>query len=96
MKFRKYSKKEYREAFQQVSGLDDIFKKYAKNYNVNIAKAIYDRDFPMTRLEIICVLKNITGNWPINSLVTACRPEDDSYVVDYRRAEIAEYRSIYG
>ncbi len=96
MKFRKYSKNDYRKAFEQINGMESVFTDYAKNYKVSIEKAIKDRDFPLTRLEVVCLLKNITGNWPKNSSVELCYPENDSYVMNYRRELIAEYRSVYG
>jgi hypothetical protein len=94
--FRRYQKSEYRQAFQQINGMENIFTSYAKNYSVNISQAIADRDFPLTRLEVICLLKNITGEWPKQNLVNQCRPDDDSFTEKLRREEIAEYRSIYG
>ena len=94
--FKRYQKSEYRKAFQQVNGLESIFEGYKRQYKVSLEQSIADRDFPLTRLEIICLLKNITGQWPKQNLVNSCRPDDDSFTEKLRREEIAEYRSIYG
>lgn len=94
--FKRYQKSEYRKAFQQVKGLESIFGGYKGQYKVSLEQSIADRDFPLTRLEIICLLKNITGQWPKQNLVNACRPDDDIFTENLRREEIAEYRSIYG
>lgn len=94
--FVKYSKIQYRQAFAQVKGMENIFTDYQKNYKVSLEESIKDRDFPLTRLEIICLLKNITGKWPHYSSVNKCKPDDDSFTEKLRREEIAEYRSIYG
>lgn len=94
--FIKYTKNQYRQAFQQVEGFNDMFLKYASNYDVSIEQSIADRDFPLTRLEILCLLKNITGKWPKNCSIVKCSPDNDDNVKNTRQAEIMEYKSIYG
>ena len=96
MKFRKYSSAEYRKAFQQVEHWQDLFKDYSKNYKVSIYQAIADRDWPMTRLEVTCVLKLINDKWPSYDQIKAASPDADDFVMRLRREELEEYRSIYG
>jgi hypothetical protein len=93
--FVKYTKFQYRQAFNQVNGLESIFEEYKKKYNVSLEQSISDRDFPLNRLEIICLLKNITGKWPKYDTVNKCKPDSEEFTEKIRREEISEYNSIY-
>lgn len=103
-KFKKYEKSEYRKAFEYVDRLVSYFSKYdpktakqvvPENY-MSFSEAIADRDFPMTRLEVICLLKKITDQWPSYFEVNKARPDDDDFVQKIRREELADYNYHYG
>lgn len=69
---------------------------YAQNYNVSVATAIRDRDWPLTKKECIKEFVEATGKQPTEQEITEMRPDDDRATEDYRNEQIADYRSVYG
>jgi hypothetical protein len=97
-KFIKYTKTQYREAFISIDPMaKGMFAEFKPSgLYANLEAFISDRDFPLTRLEVICLLKKVTGNWPSVQQVDSCSPDDYKATMQYRREELAEYKSIYG
>jgi len=51
------------------------YTRYAQKYNVSIAEAIADRDWPMERHTLIEVFQESTGRAPIESEIKTMRPD---------------------
>ncbi len=60
-----------------------------------LAFQIEQRDFPLTRTEIVQVFKE--SGFEFNSLdIDACRPDADQATREYRSEQAADYASVYG
>lgn len=56
------------------------FKIYAKNYNVTLAQAIRDRDWPMTKNQCVQAYLEAAGKLPSETEIKEMRPDSQSTI----------------
>lgn len=70
--------------------------RYAENYDVSIARAIGDRDYPMNEADILMVFYECEKRMPTEQELETMHPESNSYIAKYADEMQRDYDSIYG
>lgn len=63
--------------------MSNMFAEYAANYGVSVAKAISDRDWPMTEQECRMNFLQAAGREPTEDEMVTMQPDDSSQVSQY-------------
>lgn len=71
----------------------DIFRDYAKNYEVSFVSAAADRDFPMSAEELSSAFECEFSRKPTIEELRAMSPDNNAE--ELRQEEISDYNSIY-
>lgn len=95
--FKRNTKQEYARTFQSIGSDAMGFKGFEPNeIYKDLFTCIRDRDFPLTRLEVICIVKVCLNRWPSQEEIAICNPDGDEATQDYREEQESDYRRIYG
>jgi hypothetical protein len=94
--YRKYTKQDFAKTFSQIGTNALGYKTFKPTDSYrDIFTFMRDRDFPMTHIEALCIVKTCLGRWPTQNEINVIRPDNDQVTSQYRAEEYNDYRLLY-